>query len=368
MKKLMAHAFSTFSSKKNEERVFGINDSFLGNGNGKLALDYGCGNGAVSVELLKRGYTVIGFDVDAGLKENLEDTTEKFGEFFVFVVSDEMYLEQFKGAFDLIICRETLEHVPNRECLLNFFKRLLSPNGRIILSVPTSASENFFCKLDKNWMEKSEHTDILEENYLESMFNQSGLQIENRSTDGFKWFIFWLLLAPFRIDHKMGNPFQVTLLVRIALKIVKFIEACPRLEQWGNEIAPKSIFYYLSHKKKTLLCVYDYEDWILGTWGKKIQSIYGNKYNIFLLGMDAARSYEKLTKKIVDNVDVVLLLLPHPFEFFYSLRPKKIITAVHHWVEFTDMYKAAINRSTYLITGATEWKNKILNVNPDVKT
>jgi ubiquinone/menaquinone biosynthesis C-methylase UbiE len=45
------------------------------------------------------------------------------------------------GQFDVVICFETLEHVKEPEALLKEFYRLLSPGGRIIVSVPNDWSD-----------------------------------------------------------------------------------------------------------------------------------------------------------------------------------------------------------------------------------
>ena len=52
------------------------------------------------------------------------------------------FLRQFPdGSFDTIISFETLEHVQDSEALLNEFHRLLSPGGRVVVSVPNDWSD-----------------------------------------------------------------------------------------------------------------------------------------------------------------------------------------------------------------------------------
>lgn len=368
MKNFMERAILMFQSSNTQDRFCGIDLDWLGSGQGRIALDFGCGNGRISVELLRRGYVVVAFDIVSHEEERIRKQLSKIeNDSFVFCHNDNDKLIKYKNQIDLIICRETLEHVPDCENLMFLFKNLLKCSGIAVVSVPTEMTERIFLTLDSKWLLKSEHTKIFKDKYLRHIFEISGFQIVQMKTDGFKWFIFWLLLSPFKIEHKMGNPSNNSFWIRFAFKIVHFVERCTVLENIGNVIFPKSKYYYLAHHKRTILCVYDYEDWILGTWAKNIMSIYQEKFNFFLLSMDDCAKNKRLVKKLVAKVDAVFLLLPHPFVFFKQLNPAILICAIHHWVDYSHFYSNPIMNSDFIVTGANQWRENILEKNSSAK-
>ena len=55
------------------------------------------------------------------------------------------------GAFDRVICTETLEHVDDEHVLARELARVLKPGGILAISVPDEFSEKVFWKLSKNY-------------------------------------------------------------------------------------------------------------------------------------------------------------------------------------------------------------------------
>ena len=55
------------------------------------------------------------------------------------------------GAFDRVICTETLEHVDDDSVLARELVRVLKPGGILAVSVPDEFSEKIFWKLSKNY-------------------------------------------------------------------------------------------------------------------------------------------------------------------------------------------------------------------------
>jgi len=49
------------------------------------------------------------------------------------------------GEFDLVLCTEVIEHIANSQAALSGLRRLLSPNGRVVLSTPQRYSPLEIC-------------------------------------------------------------------------------------------------------------------------------------------------------------------------------------------------------------------------------
>lgn len=103
----------------------------------KRVLDVACGEGYGTFLLRKNGASsVVGVDISA---ESIDRAKRSFGGDGVeYIASDVKDLENlFAGqCFDVVISVETVEHVENAPEFLRTLKRLVKPNGVIILSCP----------------------------------------------------------------------------------------------------------------------------------------------------------------------------------------------------------------------------------------
>lgn len=107
---------------------------------GLSVAEIGCGEGGNLKPFLDRGCQTVGIDLapnkidnawqlfgDHPLKENLTLLTKN-----IYHVRPEQL-----GQFDLIILRDTLEHIPNQGELLRHVRRFLKPGGMIFVSFPS---------------------------------------------------------------------------------------------------------------------------------------------------------------------------------------------------------------------------------------
>jgi 2-polyprenyl-3-methyl-5-hydroxy-6-metoxy-1,4-benzoquinol methylase len=112
---------------------------------GDRVLDAACGLGYGSYALaeLSKASKITGVDgSDYGVdyaRENFCPLSSKL-DFFVGYLP-ECLAKYPDGHFDVIVSFETLEHVEHPEALLTEFHRLLSPGGRIVVSVPNDWSD-----------------------------------------------------------------------------------------------------------------------------------------------------------------------------------------------------------------------------------
>lgn len=99
-------------------------------------LDCACGVGYGSAILRERGAgEVIAID---NCPQTLAEARRRYGRPGIeFVQADAFALQPAElGAFDLIVCLETLEHVAEPQRLLDVFGHLLASTGRLLVSVP----------------------------------------------------------------------------------------------------------------------------------------------------------------------------------------------------------------------------------------
>ena len=92
-------------------------------------LDAGCGQGEILAEFRRFDVPVDYHGVDLGVGE-------RDWKFQVSAIADLHRLPYKNGSFDKIICNQVLEHVDRPDDVLGELVRVLSPGGRLFLSVP----------------------------------------------------------------------------------------------------------------------------------------------------------------------------------------------------------------------------------------
>ena len=111
----------------------------MGDIRGRKVLDFGCGDGALTGLLYKRGAQVTGVDTN---ELGISLARQKFvehqfkGEF----ITDSSALPD--NTFDLCVCCEVIEHVDQPDLLLVEIARVLKPSGIAIISTPIRFTES----------------------------------------------------------------------------------------------------------------------------------------------------------------------------------------------------------------------------------
>jgi SAM-dependent methyltransferase len=103
-------------------------------GDGRVLLDFGCGNGWYLKEMAERGWNAVGFEPDEAYAAIL---AEKIG---LEVISGDGALAAHQGRFDLITLNFAFEHLDRPRHTLELLTRCLKPRGQIYLSVPNIES------------------------------------------------------------------------------------------------------------------------------------------------------------------------------------------------------------------------------------
>ncbi len=101
---------------------------------GKVILDFGCGTGDFLKQANKDGWAIFGIEPNNEARNLANVKTNN-------VVFNSEQLSKFKEeSFDVITLWHVFEHLPNSTEYLSIFKKLLKPNGHLIIAVPNYKS------------------------------------------------------------------------------------------------------------------------------------------------------------------------------------------------------------------------------------
>jgi|Deesub1362B_J571_1020462.scaffolds.fasta_scaffold02302_6 ubiquinone/menaquinone biosynthesis C-methylase UbiE len=116
----------------------------------KLILDYGCGEGVLSVLIGERGFNVIGMDISIPNIIAAKEIIKKRDLKIDFIIGDGENLPFEDKSFDLVVASHVLEHLPNIEKSLREIKRVAN---KAIIAVPTCLGLSSFSILggDSPW-------------------------------------------------------------------------------------------------------------------------------------------------------------------------------------------------------------------------
>jgi SAM-dependent methyltransferase len=118
----------------------------IGSSVGKL-LDYGCGDGTFLAMAATRVREGCGADIAV---DQVEDCRKRLASFanLRFCTTGELGEAVNDNSCDVVTCMETLEHctTPVVEIVLRDLARLVSPGGRVIISVPIETGPTFLLK------------------------------------------------------------------------------------------------------------------------------------------------------------------------------------------------------------------------------
>ena len=144
-------------------------------------LDVGCGQGELLRELAARlpEARIAGSDLSA---QSLLDTRKRNQAFELFAlnIADPDFSQKYAdrlGAFDLLICSEVLEHIPDDRLAARNLAALLAPGGALIATVPGGKMSRYDQRIG--------HQRHYRAQLLEQLLAGAGLRVEKVMAWGF---------------------------------------------------------------------------------------------------------------------------------------------------------------------------------------
>ena len=224
---------------------------------GHKILDMGCGSGRhICAASRFEKVTTIGSDVSFNdiveARNRLlyqEDLGLHGGGLWATLVSDITCLPFHDEYFDMVICSEVLEHIPDQKTAVKEVIRVLKPGGDLIISVPRYLPERVCWALSKNYhLATNGHIRIYKKKELIALLEGSGSRLwASHFAHGLHTPYWWLkcLVGPTRQDSTLVNLYHRFLVWDMMKKpwMTRF------LDHLLNPFIGKSMVFYLRKEK-----------------------------------------------------------------------------------------------------------------------
>ena len=132
---------------------------------GKTVLDIACGEGYGAGFLARQAKGVTGIDMDAATIKQASAKYRK--QNLLFKTGSVTAIPEAQNTFDIVVSFETLEHVADHEALLREVKRVLKPDGLLLISTPDKKTYT-----DESGYKNPHHAKELYEEDFKSLLRQ----------------------------------------------------------------------------------------------------------------------------------------------------------------------------------------------------
>jgi len=233
------------------DRFQSIDPALLDIGPDDRVIDLGCGTGRHVLELSKIPSNIIGADLSrddirAGryLLEIMRRRGEVRGRVHWLQTAGERL--PFKdGAFNRVICTETLEHVADDTVLARELARVLAPGGILAVSVPDEYSEKIFWALSQNYRTHAGgHVRIYRRPEIVNLMRHAGLHPYAVRYRHSLETVYWLSHIAFWSDWGKQGPITRAFRKVLDSQRARGSKIVTALDDLGNRALPKSIVVY----------------------------------------------------------------------------------------------------------------------------
>jgi ubiquinone/menaquinone biosynthesis C-methylase UbiE len=160
----------------------------------KTLLDVGCGNGIfLSMVLNKFDVEVSGIDISPGMIEKSKELLDSRAD---LKVGDSEHLPWNDGSFDVVTCSASFHHYPNPELVLKEMRRVLRPDGILMIADPFTSDEllRFFANILIKFS-KSGDVKIYSQKEMQELLEKCGFTLIKWETEGKKLKKYFLIIA-----------------------------------------------------------------------------------------------------------------------------------------------------------------------------
>ncbi|MEW6332691.1 MAG: class I SAM-dependent methyltransferase [Thermodesulfobacteriota bacterium] len=217
---------------------------------GFRVLDAGCGSGRHLCEAWGRaGVEAVGVDLKwedlCRTKAFLSLMADHHGGRWVVARADVTRLPFSDGSFDVVICSEVLEHVPDGKAAIAELLRVLKPSGDLIVTVPRYLPERICWALSKAYhREPGGHIRIYRRGELLTLLQEAGANCRRiRYRHALHAPYWWLRCL---VGHK-NETFPLVRAYRTFLEwdMTHHFRPAAILDRMLNPLIGKSIVFYL---------------------------------------------------------------------------------------------------------------------------
>jgi len=219
---------------------------------GFKVLDAGCGGGRHLSEAYRaRGVSVVGIDLNRDDALKAHNTTkimrhegEHGGGASLVMVSDVTRLPFKDSSFDIVICSEVLEHIPDHGQAIAEVIRVLKPGRSLVVSVPRYLPERICWALSEDYHnEKGGHIRIYHTRELIDLLERAGTTCVDKGWAHALHSPYWWIKC--MVGHKNDSSLPVRLYHRFLVwDIVKKPLLTRTLDKLLNPLIAKSVVLY----------------------------------------------------------------------------------------------------------------------------
>ncbi len=223
---------------------------------GARILDIGCGSGRHTAEAYRlKDARVTGADLNPKdlleAKDRLlvhDQLGEHGGGVWSLAAANIKHLPFDDACFDLVICSEVLEHIPDDKRAIAELVRVLKPGKPLVVSVPRYMPERICWALSEDYSKANQgHVRIYRKKALISLLEQAGVKfLGYHHAHGIHSPFWWLkcFVGPTRTDAPLVNLYHRLLVWDIMQKpwITRFVD------RMLNPLIGKSLVIYLRKK------------------------------------------------------------------------------------------------------------------------